>query len=124
MTDDHANILSLLQLDVDSLPLENRVRMADELVQILNARVLGDAYETLNEQQVHELEDLLDDAEHPENVAKYLEKNVANLLELQLKHIDKLKKELAESRSQTEARLRREYEGKLRQTRESAGDDG
>ena len=124
MPDYHANILALLHLDVDSLPLEKRVRMADELVQILNARVLGDAYDTLNEQQVHELEALLDDDEHPESVAEYLEKNVTNLMDLQLMHIDQLKKELAESRSQTEARLRREYEGKLRQTRESGSDDG
>ena len=111
MPDYHANILALLHLDVDSLPLEKRVRMADELVQILNARV-------------HDLEALLDDDEHPESVAEYLEKNVTNLMDLQLMHIDQLKKELAESRSQTEARLRREYEGKLRQTRESGSDDG
>ena len=124
MPDYHANILSLLELDVDSLPTERRARMADELVQILNARVLEDAYETLNQHQTSELDVLLDDDEHPENAIIYLEKNVPNLKGIQLKNIAKLKNELAQSRTQIEDKLRREYEDKLRQARESAGDNG
>jgi hypothetical protein len=87
------------------LPMEGRLRLAEELAQILEVRVLSDAYETLTEAQGAELDQLLN-GDRPELVSMYLQRHVPSLQSIYQRAVETLKQELAEHRRAAEAAAR------------------
>ena len=87
------------------LSADGRLKLAGELAQILEVRVLSDAYDTLTEAQGAELDQLLN-GHQPELVSMYLQRHVLTLQEIYQKNVEILRQELAEHRRAAEAAAR------------------
>jgi hypothetical protein len=87
------------------LPADARLKAAEELTQILEVRVLSDAYDTLTEAQGVELDHLLNENK-VELVSMYLQRHVPSLQDIYQRNVEILRQELAEHRRAAETAAR------------------
>lgn len=90
---------------LDDLPAAERLRLAEELAEILEVRVLSNAYDTLTDAQAAELDQLLS-GNQADLVQMYLQRHVPSLQTIYQKNLETLKQELAEHRRAAEAAAR------------------
>lgn len=87
------------------LPVDAQLRLGEELAQILEVRVLSDAYDMLSEAQGAELDGLVS-GNQPELVSSDLQCHVAGLQGIDQRNVETLRQELSEHRRAAEAAAR------------------